>query len=155
MEKVKPPTPETPSPGPDDLLPLDVAAKLAFPHIRMTASTLRTEHRKGRLAIYRVAGKDFTTLADIARMKTLCRIQEKAPGSGSSQQDETAAPGSSSNAACGASETDAPKNALASARARVTALRQSQAPKSKKPSPTTSRLSEKSRATATVIHLKS
>jgi hypothetical protein len=141
-------------PKPDDLLRLDEAAKLGFPHVRMTGSALRTEARKGRLAIYRVAGKDFTTLADIERMKTLCRIQEKAPGSTSSEEGETPTAGSSS-AAYGASETDASKSALDSARARVTALRQSQAPNSKTPSPTTSGPSGKSRATATVIHLKS
>jgi hypothetical protein len=141
-------------PGQNDLLPLDVAAKLAFPHASMTKSALRTEAKKGRLVITRVAGKDFTTFADIERMKTLCRIQEKAPVSGSKNQGETI-PASSSSAGCGASETDESRSALDSARARVTALRQSQAPSSNTPSPTTSRPSEKSPATATVIHLKS
>jgi hypothetical protein len=134
-------------PGPDDLLRLDEAAKLGLPHARMPASSLRTEARKGRLAIYRVAGKDFTTLADIERMKILCRIQEKAPASGSNEQDETAT-ASSSNAACGVSETDESKIALASARALTDKLL-------KMPSPNTSSPSGKSRATATVIPLKS
>jgi len=140
---------------PDDFLPLDEAARLGFPHDpRVKGSSLRREHKKGRLAIYRVAGKDCTTLADVERMKELCRIQEKAPASTSSELGETRA-ADSSNAACGASEMDAAKSALDSARARVTALRQSQAPNSKTPSPPTSGPNGKSRATATVVHLKS
>src|SRR5258707_9121414 len=137
-----------PLPKPDDLLRLDDAARLCFPHGRMTASALRCEARKGRLATYRVAGKDYTTPADCERMKQLCRILEKAPALGSKNQDETAT-ASSSSAACGASATDPSNDALASARARVTTLRNS-----KTPSPTTSETSGKSPATATVIHLK-
>src|SRR5215470_5918139 len=143
------------SPRPHDLLPLKEAAKLAFPHApRLGESALRREHKKGRLAIYRIAGKDCTTLADIERMTELCRIQEKAPASTSSEQGEIATEGSS-NVACGASEMDAAKSALDSARARVTALQQSQAQNSKTPSPPTSGPSGKSRAIATVIRLKS
>jgi len=137
------------TPKPDDLLRLEDAAKLGFPHIHMTASGLRTEAKKGRLALYRVAGKDFTTLADIERMKEKCRIQERASASTSREQGATAK-ASSLNAACGAFETDASKSALDSARARLTTLRNS-----KTPLPTTSRPSGKSHATATVIHLKS
>src|SRR6266436_742431 len=136
-----------PLPKPDDLLRLDDAARLCFPHGRMTASALRCEARKGRLATYRVAGKDYTTPADCERMKQLCRILEKAPGSGSKNQDETAT-ASSSNAASGASETDQSRSALDSARARIAAL-------SKMSSPTISGPSGKSPATATVIRLKS
>src|SRR6266853_4256514 len=107
-----------PPPKPDDLLRLDDAARLCFPHGRMTASALRCEARKGRLATYRVAGKDYTTPADCDRMKTLCRIQEKVSVSTSNQQGETAT-ADSSNTRFGASGTDAPNEALASARARV------------------------------------
>jgi len=113
----------------------------------MKASTLRSEARKGHLAIYRIAGKDYTTLADLERMRTLCRILEKLPGSGSNQQDETP-PGDSLSGACGAYATDASNDALASARARIATL-------SKRPSLTTSTPSEKSHGIATVIHLKS
>lgn len=65
-------TPETP-------LRLGIAATLAFPDGSMTASGLRREGARGRLVIERVAGKDFTTLANIERMRQLCREQLKAP----------------------------------------------------------------------------
>jgi hypothetical protein len=37
---------------------------------------------RGRLVIERIAGKDYTTLADIERMRTLCRVEAKVPASG-------------------------------------------------------------------------
>jgi hypothetical protein len=52
--------------APDAPLRLDTAAALAFPDGSMTASGLRREAARGRLVIYRVAGKDYTTLAAIA-----------------------------------------------------------------------------------------
>lgn len=61
--------------GPDVPLRLDVAATLAFPDGSMTAHGLRSEVAKGRLVVERIAGKDFTTLADIANMRALCRLQ--------------------------------------------------------------------------------
>ena len=59
--------------APDTPLRLGIAAALAFPDGSMTASGLRREAAKGRLAIERVAGKDYTTLAAIAEMRELCR----------------------------------------------------------------------------------
>jgi hypothetical protein len=50
---------------------------LAFPDGSMTASGLRREAARGRLVIERVAGKDFTTLANTERMRELCRVQAK------------------------------------------------------------------------------
>ena len=47
---------------------LETAATLAFPDGSITAKALRREARNGRLAITRVAGKDFTTLAAIEDM---------------------------------------------------------------------------------------
>src|ERR1700761_2950429 len=72
---------------PDAPLRLSVAAKLAFPDGSMTASGLRREAAKGRLVIERIAGKDFTTLYDIKRMRELCRVQAKEPGCTSEKQD--------------------------------------------------------------------
>lgn len=60
--------------GPDMPLRLEVAAALAYPDGSMTASGLRREARRGRLAIERTAGKDYTTLAAIDRMRELCRL---------------------------------------------------------------------------------
>jgi hypothetical protein len=58
-------------------LRLDVAAALAYPDGPMTASGLRREAARGRLAIERTAGKDYTTLAAIERMRELCRVEAR------------------------------------------------------------------------------
>jgi hypothetical protein len=68
--------------GPDIPLRLEVAAAVAYPDGSMKASGLRREAARGRLVIERVAGKDYTTLANIERMRELCRVQTKEPGYG-------------------------------------------------------------------------
>ncbi|HEY7329498.1 MAG TPA: hypothetical protein VH592_17800 [Gemmataceae bacterium] len=73
------PNPE--SVEPDTPLRLSVAAALAFPDGSMSASGLRREAARGRLIIERIAGKDYTTLANIERMRNLCRVEAKAPAS--------------------------------------------------------------------------
>jgi hypothetical protein len=45
----------------------------------MSPSGLRREGARGRLVIERIAGKDYTTLANIERMRELCRVQAKGP----------------------------------------------------------------------------
>lgn len=65
--------------GPDTPLRLDVAAALAYPDGSMTASGLRGERDRGHLVIERTAGKDYTTLANIARMRELCRVTSFQP----------------------------------------------------------------------------
>lgn len=57
----------------DTPLRLAVAAALAYPDGSMTASGLRKERDTGRLVTELTAGKEFTTLADIGRMRELCR----------------------------------------------------------------------------------
>src|SRR6201986_4104073 len=69
--------------GPQTPLRLKSAAALAFPDGSMSASGLRREAARGRLVIERIAGKDYTTLANIERMRELCRVQRKALASGS------------------------------------------------------------------------
>jgi hypothetical protein len=64
---------------PDTPLRLDVAAALAYPDGSMTASELRREAKRGRLVIERTAGKDYTTLEHIHRMREQCRLEPKAP----------------------------------------------------------------------------
>jgi hypothetical protein len=61
--------------GHDTPLRLDDAAKIAFPDGGMTAGGLRREAKRGRLVIERVAGKDYTTLNHIKRMRELCHAQ--------------------------------------------------------------------------------
>jgi hypothetical protein len=67
----------------DTPLRLSVAAALAFPDGSMTASGLRREGARGRLVIERIAGKDYTTVANIKRMRELCRVEARVPGCGS------------------------------------------------------------------------
>src|SRR5258707_42894 len=97
---------------PDTPLRLGVAAALAFPDGSMTASGLRREAERGRLVIERVAGKDFTTLANIERMRQLCRVPQKELVSGSALKNEIPT-GRSANARYGSSETDRAKSARA------------------------------------------
>jgi len=77
LDKVKPNTP----------LRLDVAAAIVFPDGSMTACGLRKEAGRGRLVIERIAGKDYTTLAAIERMRELCRQNPKVRDCGSEKQD--------------------------------------------------------------------
>ena len=45
----------------------------------MTASGLRREGARGQHVVERIAGKDYTTPANIERMRELCRVQIKGP----------------------------------------------------------------------------
>ena len=60
-------------------LPLAVAAE----RFGLTAGALRAETRRGRLVIWRVAGKDRTTAAEIQEMFRRCRVPPEAPAFGS------------------------------------------------------------------------
>src|SRR5437016_6269673 len=104
--------PEMQNVKPDTPLRLDVAAALAYPDGSMTSSGLRREAARGRLAIERVAGKDYTTLAAIENMRALCRVPQKAPVSGFAPKNETSTARSAS-ARCGSSETDRARSARA------------------------------------------
>src|ERR1700688_3153565 len=75
--------PSRDSVGLETPLRLSVAAALAFPDGSMTASGLRREGTRGRLTIERIAGKDYTTLGNIERMRELCHVQAKARDCGS------------------------------------------------------------------------
>ena len=52
--------------------------KIAFPDGSMTASGLRKEAARGRLTIWRVANKDYTSLVAIRDMMDKCRTEPKA-----------------------------------------------------------------------------
>jgi hypothetical protein len=80
----------------DTPLRLDAAAKLAFPNGGMTASGLRREWARGKLDIYRVAGKDYTTLAAIKKMRIKCQDPYRRPDSTSDAAPTVPATGSSS-----------------------------------------------------------
>lgn len=57
----------------DTPLRLDFAAKIAFPDGSMTENGLKREITRGRLAFEHIAGKRYTTLNDIRRMRERCR----------------------------------------------------------------------------------
>jgi hypothetical protein len=61
---------------PDKPLPLEMAARVAFPDGSMTASGLRNEIKKGNLQASKVAGRIWTTLSNIKRMMERCQITE-------------------------------------------------------------------------------
>jgi hypothetical protein len=82
-----------------------------------TAGALRTEARRGRLVISRVAGKDWTSVVEVQRMFNLCRVMPEAPTYGLDQPASAATPRS------GLSETMDTSIALASAWASVEKLR--------------------------------
>jgi hypothetical protein len=109
--------------APDTPLRLADAVAIAFPHGGMTISGLRHEASRGRLAITRIAGKDFTTLALIQEMMEKCRVREKTPIFGSGQPVETSqAPLSAPD---GWSKTTDTKSALAAAQATAQKLKES------------------------------
>src|ERR1700724_4156189 len=77
-------TPNTP-------LRLADAVKIAFPMGGMTVAGLRRERDRNRLVIEKIAGKEFTTLPHIERMRELCRDEARALGSSSRPPAETRA----------------------------------------------------------------
>lgn len=82
-------------------LRLKVAAELAFPGHAMSPSGLRREARRGNLVIEKIAGKEFTTLAEIEAMRFRCRTKVREPGSGSAPALPPAPPlGSSETVDC-------------------------------------------------------
>src|SRR5438477_7885046 len=74
---------------PDTPLRLADAIKIAFPMGGMTVAGLRRERDRNRLVIEKIAGKEFTTLAHVQRMRQLCRVEAKAPDSTSKPNGET------------------------------------------------------------------
>jgi hypothetical protein len=93
--------------SPDTPLRLSIAAALAFPDGSMSASGLRRECARGRLVIERIAGKDYTTLGNIERMRELCRVEVKAPDSGSESAAADQPSGSSSITAASSAQARA------------------------------------------------
>jgi hypothetical protein len=141
--------PMTPEVREDAPLRLEIAAQIAFPDGTMTASGLRKERNRGRLVTELIAGREYVTLAEISRMRELCRSEAKAPASGQRSDARTRAGRAASPA--GISSTDEPSAALASALRTAERLRQKQS----KPSPTTSQTSTRSTESGTVLLMRS
>src|SRR5262245_40904316 len=97
--------------GDDQPVRLAVAAALAFPDGSMTASGLRREAARGRLVVERIAGKDYTTLANIELMRE---------GSyAASKQRRPSLAAASATGPCGSFVTAASNEALVSARVKL------------------------------------
>jgi hypothetical protein len=63
--------------GPDTPLRLEDAVRIAFPAGGITVAGMRKEIARGNLAVEKIAGKLFTTLNEIKRMRNKCRVQER------------------------------------------------------------------------------
>jgi hypothetical protein len=74
---------------PDTPMRIHVAAAICFPRGGMTTAGLRREARRGRLVIERIAGKDYTTLNHIKRMRELCRVKQDHQDFGNDRNDGT------------------------------------------------------------------
>jgi hypothetical protein len=87
-----------------------ITLKDAAQHFGFSVYTLRTEAERGRLTIYKIGKRYYTTPADVKEMVRQCRVDQKAQGFTSIR-----------NANNGLSETERASSALAAAR--ETALR--------------------------------
>ena len=131
-------------------LRLAVAAEIAFPDGSISASSLRKERDAGRLIVERIAGKEYTTLANIQEMRRLCRAQSPDLGSGENPKNTTRTENSAVMRR-GSSEMAEKKSAQAYALAVVSSLQK----KPSKPSGATSSKAGERRASATVTPLRS
>lgn len=64
---------------PDTPLRLEMAAAVEYLDGSMTGAGLRREAKRGLLVIERVAGKYYTTRANIKRMRELCQLDDPKP----------------------------------------------------------------------------
>lgn len=74
----------------DAPLLLATAARLAFPDGAVTARGLRREVARGRLVAWKIAGRLFTSLAEIERMRSSCRVTLSLQDSGSDRPKKAA-----------------------------------------------------------------
>lgn len=61
------------------------AARLFQPEGSITVASLRAEHARGRLTIFKIGRTHFTTPADLWKMIEACRIRAPGRGFGSTQ----------------------------------------------------------------------
>lgn len=57
-----------------------ITLKDAANHFGFTVATLRAEAERGKLTIYKIGKRLYTTPADIREMVAQCRVDRKAPG---------------------------------------------------------------------------
>jgi hypothetical protein len=99
----------------------DVAAEIGMP-----AEALRQEGKAGRLVIWRVRRKDYTSLAEIRRMFERCRVTPEVPACGSAMLEH--APAGEQNSRSGSSATGTNSSAQAAALETVRRLREGSQP---------------------------
>lgn len=93
----------------------------AAQHFGFTVSTLRAEADRGRLTIYKIGKRYYTTPADIKEMVVQCRVVQKAHAYTSIRREIN-----------GSSETERVSSALAAAQETMLRLRNSSPPTSVK-----------------------
>jgi hypothetical protein len=114
----------------DTFLRLADAARIGFPGGGMSAASLRRERDAGRLDVWLIAGKEFTSLAAIEVMKKKCLNLRKVRASGSNRSD--ALPPEASSAPRGSFETENTSGALAALEQTLKALSEHSKPISPK-----------------------
>jgi hypothetical protein len=62
--------------NPDEPITLAEACRL-FSCAKLTVSTLRAEHRRGRLTIFRIGRRDYTTVGDMNDLVRKCREESR------------------------------------------------------------------------------
>lgn len=91
-----------------------ITLKDAAAHFGFSVWTLRGEAERGRLTIYKIGKRYYTTPADVKEMVRQCRVDQKAPDSTSIR-----------SAINSSSETDRVSSALAAARESALRLKNS------------------------------
>ena len=81
-----------------------ITLKDAAQHFGFSVYTLRSEAERGRLTIYKIGKRFYTTPGDVKEMVRQCRVEQKAPDSTSIRR-----------AVSGPSETEKASSALAAA----------------------------------------
>ena len=89
-----------------------IALKDAARHFGFPLDSLRVEANRGRLTIYRIGGRYYTTPADIRRMVEACRVENPRRASISTREENS-----------GLSETGQTSSALAALSATVRGLK--------------------------------
>ena len=76
----------TRSPDDTDPITLHEACEIVFNN-RVGVAALRSEAARGRLSIFRVGNRDFTTVRDVREMVEQCRAAKPRPGSTSIRKE--------------------------------------------------------------------
>jgi hypothetical protein len=73
--------------GPHAPIRLETAAKIAFPDGSVNVRMLRKQVSEGRLAVWHIGGRHFTSLNEIEKMINKCRVTPSLSDRGIESQD--------------------------------------------------------------------